>query len=53
MIIRLKRTYYHYCKMPKTTWTAFKKADSFGRHYHPHIKARYDCRLGGVPTYRK
>ena len=51
MIIGLNATYYHYCRMPRSAWDAFRSADSFGRHYNAFIKGRYDCRLGGIPSY--
>ncbi len=51
MAIRLKETYYHYCGMPKSAWTSFKGADSFGSHYTANIKGKYDCRVNYVPQY--
>ena len=33
MIIGLNGTYYHYCRMPGSSWNSFRTADSFGRHY--------------------
>ena len=51
MVIGLKRTYYHYCRMPRNAWDSFRSADSFGRHFNMFIKGRFDCRLGGVPDY--
>lgn len=49
MIIRLRDTYYQYCRMPQAAWLAFKHAESFGSHYNAQIKGQFDCRLGGVP----
>ena len=51
MVIGLKGTYYHYCRMPRYAWDSFRSSDSFGRHYNRFIKGQYDCRLGGVPDY--
>jgi len=51
MVINLKGTLYHYCRMPPEIWAAFKVADSYGRFYEGNIKGRFDCRLGGVPAY--
>jgi KTSC domain len=51
MVIGLRGTYYHYCRMPENAWKAFHAADSLGRHYNAFIKGNYDCRLGGVPPY--
>jgi KTSC domain-containing protein len=51
MVIGLRGTYYHYCRMPRNAWNSFRAADSFGRHYNAFIKGNFDCRLGGVPVY--
>ena len=51
MVIRLKATYYHFCRMPSRSWSQFKAAPSHGRHFSNHIKGHYDCRQGGVPSY--
>jgi hypothetical protein len=51
MIIRLRGTYYHYCRMPWKSWKSFRGANSFGKHYNALIKGNFDCRLGGVPSY--
>jgi len=51
MVIGLRGTYYHYCRMPKDAWNSFREADSFGRHYNGFIRGNFDCRLGGVPAY--
>jgi hypothetical protein len=51
MVTGLRGTYYHYCRMPKNAWNAFRAADSLGRHYNAFIKGNFDCRLGGVPPY--
>ena len=51
MIIKLMDTYYHYCGLPTTTWSSFKKASSFGTYYNSYIKGNYDCRQGYVPNY--
>jgi len=52
MVIRLSETYYHYCRLPVSTWSQFKWAGSFGRFYNSAIKGRFDCRAGGIPEYR-
>jgi hypothetical protein len=49
MVIGLRETYYHYCRMPKDVWDSFRRAESLGQHYNGFIKGHYDCRLGGVP----
>jgi hypothetical protein len=52
MVIGLRGTYYHYCRMPRSAWTLFGAADSLGRYYNAFIKGNYDCRVGGVPVYQ-
>ncbi len=51
MVIALKGTKYHYCRVPESIWIGFKSASSFGRYYGANLKGNYDCRLGGVPKY--
>jgi hypothetical protein len=51
LVVSLKGTRYHYCRMPHDIWHAFRAADSYGRFYLQRIKGRFDCRLGGVPDY--
>lgn len=51
MVIKLQDTYYHYCGMPSSVWSGFKRADSFGAEYNASIKGNYDCREGYVPEY--
>lgn len=51
MVLSLKGTKYHYCRMPDSVWNAFKGAFSYGRFYSANLKGKYDCRLGGVPSY--
>lgn len=51
MVINLEGTYYHYCGMPSSTWSSFKRADSFGTYYNKYIKRSYDCRNNSVPNY--
>lgn len=33
---------YFYVGVPKKTWDAFTKAESFGKHYNVEIKTRYE-----------
>lgn len=49
LIILLKETYYHYCRIPETVVDKWLLADSQGRFYHSYIKGNYDCRSGGIP----
>lgn len=51
MLISLNGIYYHYCRIDVDTVSGFQSAESIGRYYNTFIKGRFDCRLGGVPTY--
>ncbi len=51
LVINLDGTFYHYCGMPGSVWSGFKRAESFGTYYHQNIKGKYDCRQGNVPQY--
>lgn len=56
MIIKLKRTYYHYCEIDSGTVAALKAAGSLGRYYNANIKGSgldgpFDCRTHRVPNY--
>lgn len=50
MLISLKGTYYHYCRIDRATVDGFLRAESMGRFYNARIKGHFDCRLGGVPN---
>lgn len=56
MIVRLKKTYYHYCAVDPGTVNDFLSADSMGRFYNQRIKVdandgKFDCRTHQVPTF--
>jgi hypothetical protein len=56
MIIRLKRTDYHYCAIDAGTVAALVAADSMGRFYNQNIKSnanggKFDCRNNPVPVF--
>jgi len=50
LIVRLKNTYYHYCRLPERVYNNWLSASSKGRYYNGNIKGNYDCRMGGVPN---
>ena len=56
MIIKLRRTYYHYCEISADVIAAFKAAPSMGRFYNANIRGDgadgpFDCRTHRVPSY--
>lgn len=52
LLISLNDGWYHYCRVPESLWNALAGADSKGRFYNAELKGSYDCREGGVPTYK-
>ena len=48
MVVKLNNTYYQYCEFPKSSWSSFKKASSFGTYFNKNIKGNYDCKDGYV-----
>ena len=51
LVVRLKNTYYHYCRIPAEVVGDWVGARSLGKFYVYNIKGNYDCRLGGIPGY--
>jgi hypothetical protein len=49
MVVNLKGTYYHYCRMSGSVVADWRTADSLGRFYLANVRGRFDCRLGGIP----
>ena len=35
--------HYTFCRVPEQVFREFINARSVGRHFHQHIKDRYDC----------
>ena len=56
MIIKLDRTYYHYCEIDAATVGALKSAASMGRFFNSNVKGDgqtgpFDCRTRRIPGY--
>ena len=56
MIIKLDRTYYHYCEIDAATVGALKSAESMGRFFNSNVKGDgqtgpFDCRTRRIPVY--
>ena len=49
LVVLLKNTYHHYCRMPPEIVQEWLSAPSKGKFYNAYVKGRFDCRLGGVP----
>lgn len=50
VVVLLKKTYYHYCRVPASLVEQWLSAGSKGRYYLANVKGRYDCRQGGIPA---
>lgn len=48
LVVQLRDTYYHYCRIPASTVSAWKSASSVGDYYNQNIKGNFDCRQGGI-----
>lgn len=53
VIVKLQKTYYHYCEVPPGVVDAWTNADSMGRFYRANMRGNYDCRVHYVPPYNK
>ena len=51
VIVKLQKTYYHYCEVPPGVVDAWTNADSMGRFYNSFVKGRFDCRTHYIPPY--
>ena len=51
MIIRLKKTNYHYCGLSLSDWEWIENASDIDEYYIAHIKWKHDCRSWVVPKY--
>ncbi|WP_455476780.1 KTSC domain-containing protein [Bartonella sp. B41] len=50
VVVLLKNTYYHYCRVPSYVVENWLFSPSKGRFYNRNIKGNFDCRLGGIPN---
>lgn len=51
LLVSLKGTYYHYCKLPVPVLQQWTASDSLGRYFNANIKGNFDCRVYPPPTY--
>jgi len=52
VLVSLKGVWYHFCGVPATTVSSWKKAASKGRYYNDVIRGNFDCTQVSAPTYR-
>jgi len=51
LLVRLKKTFYHYCGISQQQVSNWSKADSVGRFYLKYIKGNYSCIGQNIPNY--
>ena len=52
VLVSLKGVWYHFCGVPATTVSGWKKAASKGRYYNDVIRGNFDCSVASAPSYR-
>jgi hypothetical protein len=52
VLVSVKGIWYHYCNVPPSTVSAWKKASSKGRYYNDNIRSNFDCSVTSAPSYR-
>lgn len=53
IIVNLNGTYYHYCEVPPSLVSDWRRSASMGRYYNSKVKGRFDCRIFHIPSYNK
>jgi len=43
VLVSLSGIWYHYCGVPPTTVSEWRKSPSKGRYYNDHIRSGFDC----------
>lgn len=51
MLVSLKGIWYHFCGVPPSTVSAWKKASSPGRYYNDNVREKFDCQAKPAPMY--
>ncbi len=50
LLLNLAGTYVHYCRIAPGIVNGLRQNPEKERYFNQFIKARYDCRAGGVPV---
>jgi hypothetical protein len=53
LLVRLQRTFYHYCSIPALVVNDWMSAPSLGKYYNVNVKGNYDCRIYPIPQYKQ
>jgi KTSC domain len=52
VLVSLKCIWYHFCGVPPSAVSAWRKASSPGRYYNDYVREKYECHATEAPTYR-
>jgi KTSC domain len=52
-LVSLNGIWYHYCGVPASTISAWRKSREKGRYYNDSIRGHYDCTGELMPLYGK
>jgi KTSC domain len=52
VLVSLKGIWYHFCGVPPSTVSAWKKASAPGRYYNEYVREKFDCQATPAPMYR-
>ncbi len=52
VLVSLKGIWYHFCGVPPSAISAWRKASSPGRYYNDYVREKYECHAAEAPTYR-
>ena len=51
VLVSLKGIWYHFCGVPPSVVSAWKKASAPGRYYNDNVREKFDCQATPAPTY--
>ena len=50
VLVSLSGVWYHYCGVPPTTVSEWRRSPSKGRYYNDHIRSGFDCTPAEAPA---
>jgi hypothetical protein len=52
VLVSLKGIWYHFCGVPPSAVSAWRKNSAPGRYYNDYVREKYECQATEAPTYR-
>jgi hypothetical protein len=52
VLVSLKGIWYHFCRVPPSAVSAWRKSSAPGRYYNDHVREKFECQATEAPTYR-